>query len=346
MTEIPFLSALGDALDAAIAEQPAPMARSRRPRLSRRAWRLVPLIALLAVGAAAAQSLLGGSTQLAARSISCMSATNNDGNGAYDIATLGRTPQQACSAVEHRPAADLVACDAGRFGIVVYYASGNPGQCARLGYRPVPASYAAADTHVHQLVVALGRLYHSRDCFAPAALVSAVDRTLTRLGFTGWHAAFEPRLSSGPCGAYPATGASMSSAAAAIDANGYPAGAHDLVMIVGAPSRSLEAVTTRAQLALLSASGRRCYSVSALETLAERLLAAARLPVLFAVAAEQPHTQAGLGRQPRYDRGCAIAVTAGPSSGERSIDVLLWQRQGRTLPQSGIVPAGDYRPAG
>jgi hypothetical protein len=323
MSEIPFVNALGDALERAAS---APQ-RSRRRVW--RTWRVVPVIAIVVAGAATAATMFNGTTQLAAESISCISGTGNDGNGAYDIQTLGRTPEQACSAVVGRPAAELLACDGGHFGIVVYYSTGRPGQCASLGYRPLPANYAADDARVHQLVIALTRLYDSRDCISPTALASGTDAVLRHLGFVGWRPQLElgpPPFRSGPCGTFPATGGSTSSAAAAVDSHGYPPGGHDLVIINTGPSRSMMALSMLLNQRLVATSGARCLTLAQARSDAEALIPSRLRPASFTVTSEPSSGGFGDARQARYEAGCTIVVDAGTSADGHSIKIALQNR--------------------
>jgi hypothetical protein len=344
MSEIPFVNALGDALERAAS---APQ-RSRRHLW--RTWRVVPVIAIVVAGAATAATMFNGTTQLAAESISCMSGTGNNGNGAYDVQTLGRTPEQACSGVVGRPAAELVACDGGRYGIVVYYSTGRSGQCASLGDRRLPANYAADDTHVNQLVIALTRLYHSRDCMSPAALASGSDAVLRRLGFVGWRAQLElgpPAVRSGPCGAFPGTGSSVSSAAAAVDSHGYPPGGHDLVIIDSGTSRSMAALSIRLNDRLMAMSGASCLTLAQARADTEALLPARLRPASFTVTRSPSGVTFGDSRQARYEAGCTIFVDAGTESDGRTIQVALENRRsagaspgpGSPSPATGLLPA-------
>jgi len=338
MSQIPFVNQLGDALEMATAHAPAP--RRRLP--GRRGW-LVVALAVLVLGGIAAAETLRSSTNLAAGRISCISGTSNANAKvfSYDIEANGRTPQQACSPVMRRPAGRLVACDSARYGVVVYEASGRPGQCGRLGIRVLPATYAAADAHVHRLIFALARLYRAQNCIAPATLAREVDATLARLGFPGWRAALQlspARSSTGPCGQFPATGSSASDPAASLDNQ------HDIVMINNGAARSMDSVTGTVGYRLIVASGRRCYTLASIQRYVRRALAAAHSPIEFASTAEQAGTQAMLGRQRYYDEGCAIVVGVGTAADGRTIQVQLQDRSSSPASASGNVPPSAYQP--
>src|SRR5436305_9281131 len=98
MSEIPFVDALGDSLEAAFAAAPSPSRRLRLPRSGRGRLRLlVAVLALALAGFAGARALLS-TTELATNSIACYSGTSDDANMAA-ISADGQPPLQACGAV-------------------------------------------------------------------------------------------------------------------------------------------------------------------------------------------------------------------------------------------------------
>jgi hypothetical protein len=241
-----------------------------------------------------------------------------------------------------RPAAELVACDGGRYGIVVYYSAGRPGQCASLGYRPLPSGYAVDDARVHQLVLALTRLYDSRGCMSPAALASGSDAVLRRLGFVGWRAQLElgpAAVRSGPCGTFPGTGSSDSSAAAAVDSHGYPPGGHDLVIINRGPSRSMSSGLTRRNERLLTTSGSSCLTLMRARADTEALIPPHLRPASFSVSREPSGVSFDEGRQARYEAGCTIFIDAGTNSSGRTVEVALENRHAAAAPSGSMSPS-------
>jgi len=300
-------------------------------------------LAALALGGVALAEGLQGSTKLAARYISCISGTSvaTAKVDTYDIEANGRTPQQACSPVMPWPADKLVACDSARFGVTVFEASGRSGQCQSLGMSVLPASYAAANEHVHELILALDRLNRARGCIPPAALARQVDAVLAHLGFTGWRAqiqAGQAPFSGGPCGQFPPSGKAVSDPSGSLDSQ------HDVVMIDRGPSRSMSAVAGTIGYRLLVASGRRCYTLASIQAYARRALAAHGVPALFAVNREDIGEEYGVGRQARYDRGCAIIINVGVAPNGRTVDVLINQRSAPKLPGTeGMHAPGVYR---
>jgi hypothetical protein len=340
MSEIRYVNELGDALERAI----VPALARPRLRLPRRPWRLVAVLVVLALGGeATAAALLDDSTQLAATSISCLAGTDNSANGSYDIQTAGRTPAQACAAVLDRPADTLVTCVGARAGVVVFESDGSANQCGSLGMSGLPATYAAADAHVHELVLGLARLYGSQDCIAPPRLVREVDALLGRLHFVGWHAQVEtgPTVSAaGPCGQFPGTGSSMSDPAAAIDSHAYPLGAHDLVMIETGPARPALAALSTLIPELDSDSASRCFAVSSLQAFVTARVAARGLRVAFTTSRLPAGTTIGDARGPRYEAGCAIVGNVAAAPDGRSIAVALADRSG-PAPSTGASPATE-----
>jgi hypothetical protein len=178
VSDIPFVQALGDALDAATV---APRRRHRRVILA--------VAALLLVGSgAAAASLLTNSTELASDSVGCYDAAGN----VSVVAVEGFSPVATCARVLHtrRP---LVAC-AGE-GAVLVYPRPAPRDC-----KPLPASYRAARVRFLALQRNVRALERSAGCLPPAAMAQRVDALLARTGWAGWRAQVRYDMSKGPCG--------------------------------------------------------------------------------------------------------------------------------------------------
>ncbi len=122
-----------------------------------------------------------------------MSGTNNDADGAYNVAQSGQRPTTACAKVVGVPAAKLVACVARLQGVVVYESDGDTDQCKSLGLAPLPADYASANARVHSLQQALTSDYGRSDCMSPQQLAREANADLQRLGFVGWRAVIDTR---------------------------------------------------------------------------------------------------------------------------------------------------------
>lgn len=348
MSEIPYITHLGDELERVLATAPA---RARRRRL-RVTWRLVPVLVILAAGAAAADTLLSDSTPtvLVADGLQCMYGTDNRTTSSLsDMEQRGRTPTQACGAAMDVAPAKLIACYDDRVGVVVYEATGHPGQCVALRLSPLPPGYRSATARVYRLQRALNRIYSRQDCITPHRLAAESQSALKRAGFVGWH----PRLlltplpqSSGPCGVFPGFGNVLSDASAALD------GRRHAVSIENGPSRSMGALMIHETVTLGPASGRRCYTLAGAQGLALRSLASTHVPARFAATREPRGEQFGAGprdrRQARYDRGCSIVTGVTTAPDGRTMLIWLVDRHSPALPYPGpgMPPVGAYRPAG
>jgi hypothetical protein len=336
MSQIPFVAALGEALDSATQADRARTthraprrSRIRRPRFDRR---LLAVLAVVVVGGGAATAALlqpNPTTTLAAHGLACISGTDNSApSDAYNVPQHGQSPTVACSPVIGVPASRLIACADPKIGAVVYESNGSADQCETLHLRPLPAGYASANANVYALERKLQRAYDAHNCTPPQLLAREANRALASLGFTGWHAVVQttPPGSgqiAGACGAYPGSGVAISDPASALNADNHT------VMIVPGVSRTIDHVLTTVEQPLLRASGRRCYSLRGLEKMIAARLASAGgrgLAVRFAVSQEQRGTQAMFGRQHFYDEGCAITTSVGTAVDGRSFVAELQDR--------------------
>ena len=229
MSEIPFVNALGDAIETAIAEQ-APSSDRRRSRrwVLRGRGRLIVALAVLVLGGAAFAATQQTSRSLATAGLACYEGTGTDASAYYDVEAHGRSPQAACAEVFRAsgpralaaPGVQLIAC-ADRHGYVsVFKSNGSAGQCTALRMSPLQtASYALAEAGVQKLVRQVRPLTHARACVPAHTLEADVDRVLRQLGWRGWHTAIQQQLShEGPCARFEATGSSISDPAASLDA--------------------------------------------------------------------------------------------------------------------------------
>jgi hypothetical protein len=348
MSEIQYVNRLGDALDA-MAVAPVRRRRPRSlPQLGRRHPRILAfaVVLLLAGCSATAATLFAGNpVNLAARGISCANGTPaHETIQTFNVTESDLTPVAACARIEHIPAQRLIACASSRFGVNVYVRDGRAGECAGAGMGALPKGYVRAADRIARLVTDLNRLYASRNCFTPMALVSATQSTLRRLGFRGWRAVeFAPPHSTRfPCGQYPASGSRWSDAASAL--SGAPL-AHTLDIQTGPSRRTELRLQALYRRNLLEATGARCYSIAGIQALVHSALASifgGRPSVLYAARAEPSHTQMGVGRQPRYDAGCAtlIGVSLTPQG---SFDVLIWKRGWPAVGPGNQIPQSAYK---
>ena len=360
MSEISFIRELGDSLEQALAPKIAPAVRRRRlPRwLSRRAAVGLGILAVGGGAATAATVFDQGTTTLVARGLSCISGTNNDAHtDAYNVPQNGDSPTSACAALIGIPAGRLVACADTRAGVIVYESNNDPNQCQSLGLTPLPADYTTAIGQIHALGQALTADYNKADCIPPRQLAQEADADLQQLGFTGWHAVVDTSSAAGaeyagPCGEFPATGAYISTATAALDASN-----HTVTIDIGASRPALE-LAKRTAGALLTASGQQCYTLTTAQQLVHDTLNTAAgdtVPVKFAVAQEPPGSQTTDSRQHYYDQGCTIVAGFGTASDGQTFLVLLENKTGTPQPAEGStsqglppspegLPTNDFKP--
>lgn len=344
MSDIIFVSRLGDTFEQTLAPQITPARRRRRlPHWLSRRIAVGLSVLVVGGGAATAATLIDqGTTTLVAHGLSCMSGTNNDVDGAYNVTQNGASPTDACATLIGVPAARLVACANTKAGVVVYKSDGNPNQCQSLGLTPLPTDYTAAVGQVHALERALTTDYNKTDCMTPQQLAQDADSDLQRLGFVGWHAVIDTSSAAGaeyagPCGEFPATGASISTADAALDASN-----HTVMIEIGA-TRSVLHLAEHTDGPMLAASGQRCYTLATAQQLVHNTLNAAAghtIPVKFAVAQEPPNTQTIDARQHYYDQGCTIVAGFGTGSDGQTFLVVLENKAGSPQPAEGSSSQG------
>ncbi len=246
MSDIPFIDALGDALETAVADRlrstataDAPRARRIRPRRGRRM--LIAALAILTLGAAAAvAATLSGQTSLVAGGIACYEGTGTNASAFFNVEAAGRSPEAACRDTFARRAPSsalagrsLVACTDPHGYVAVFEASGDPAQCRHFTMSPLPRSYTQASARVETLVRDLNAVWLSRDCIPAQTLIDDTQSALDRLGFVGWHARpGAERHPGGACGMFRGTGITYSDPAASLDAKNH------VVWIDRGPSRS------------------------------------------------------------------------------------------------------------
>ncbi|MEN3361047.1 MAG: hypothetical protein V7637_5029, partial [Mycobacteriales bacterium] len=195
--QIPFVQQFGEALDEAIAA-PA-TARRRRRAWARRVGVATVAMAVAGGGVAAAAKLSRTPEQLAAGTLTCQLGTNmsvGDWAGAGD-------PIDVCAAeFRHagQPVPPLVACAWDR-GIVVIGGHAATTDCARNGYRPVPAGYAAAERRTAQLQRDIIALENTADCIPVPEFQRRLADLLDRTGWSQWRPLVRLDWRNGRCGA-------------------------------------------------------------------------------------------------------------------------------------------------
>jgi hypothetical protein len=338
VSEIPFVNQLGDAFDRAVA------AESARRSLRRPWWRRPQVLIAIAVvavacGAVAARTVLNSST-LAMHPIECLSGTTFKSQIAFPE-NNGRSPVQICANALGVPASRLIACAGGRYTYVsVFYASGA-GQCRRLGLRPLPASYPAAQAKVRELARALTALEASRYCVPPATFAARAQGTLDRLGFSGWRveagstAQEEAHvIGGGDCASLPGDPLSTRpNIMYALDPD------HRVLSFdLGPPPRLSRLVQTLA-VSIQRATAMGCSSQAGLRASVRQRLARHHLGAAFAVTAAPPSEGFGEVWYHRYQQGCPVAGLLRTAAGNLGlIDVWVLQRGAASPPGHGLPP--------
>ena len=352
MSEIPFVTALGDALEQAVSADLARPARSRRRRLwlPRGRGRLLIALAVLAIGGAAVADTLQSPTQLAAGAADCSYGTSNTSPGDEGVPLDGLSPVAACQAQYRRtgpvalarPGVKFVVCQQTGFYVDVIVADGRPNQCQRLRLSPLPPAYATGAARVAALERGLGALQHGHDCITAPVLVHEVQGLLTRLGFTGWRPTLnQPPVftSGGPCAQFPGTDTQPSDPYLALNP------ARRTVMIATGPALSTVRLRDAIEPQLIKASGRRCLSPTTARTLTRQLLAPRHWTAKFAVTAELAGQRFDAARQLRYDRGCTVVVDLQPTADRQTSNVWLNARTAPALRHGQASPNPDaYAP--
>jgi hypothetical protein len=321
MSEIPFVTALGNALDAAIS---APA--QRRFHVPRRRLTLVAVaLIVLATGGLAAAHFLAGPEKLASNSVGCYDRASLDAD--VSVPNGVASPLEACAAVyraEGQPVPPLVAC-AGKGAVAVFPGQGDA-VCRRLGLAPLPPGYALARQRVATLQTGILALEGAADCTPPPQLAQRVQALLDSSGWTGWRTRLRLDRSSGPCGSVSGLGGDgRRSIAGSLDAD------RRLVMVVGAPNRSTERLMYGPNgLAprIEDVSGTRCLSLDGMKAEAAALAAPSGRDVSFNLTTGRPaNEEFGDAREQRYQAGCTVAtdVTAAPDG--RGLVVTLLRRR-------------------
>jgi len=338
MSEIPFVNQLGDAIDRAVAAESA-----RRP-LRRPWWRRPQVLIAVAVvavgcGAVAARTVLNSST-LAMHPVECLSGTTFKSQIAFPE-NNGSSPVQICASALGVPAPRLIACAGGRYTYVsVFYASGT-GQCRRLGLRPLPASYTAAQAKVQELARALTSLQTSRYCVPPATFAATARDTLDRLGFSGWRveagstAQEEAHvIGGGDCASLPGSPLSTRpNIMYALDPD------HRVLTFDLGPPPTLSRLVQSLAASIQHATAGRCSSQAGLQAYLRRRLARHHLGAAFAITAAPPGEGYGDVWYHAYQQGCPVVGLMRTAAGNLGlIDVWMLQRGEATPPGHGLPP--------
>ena len=194
MSEIPFVNALGDAIERSAAAHIA----ARRGRLRRRIGFGAIAIAIAASGVAAASGVFSSAqpVELATSGIGCYSSADLEHSDVTVLSTSTAPPVEACRRATHATG-PLAACA----GPAVTVFPGGPGTCEKLGLEPLPPAYFAARRKVQRLAGKIQAIEATKDCWDPRALSRRVQTLLGELpAWRGWHTRVDRSMAEGPCG--------------------------------------------------------------------------------------------------------------------------------------------------
>lgn len=306
MSEIPFVTALGDAIERAAAQ--------RRGRVPRRIAFGAVAFAIAASGVAAASGIFAGAgtpQQLATSGIACYSSADLKKADVAVLSTGDRTPVDTCRKVMH-VSGPLAACA----GPAVLVFPGGPGTCEKLGLKPLPAAYFTARRRVDRLAGRINAIQAQHDCWDARALARRVQTLLDGLpAWRGWRTKINRSMDEGPCG----TVSHLQSD-----------GSWSVDGVIDAPTRTVivTLVAARSTLELLdhlgdlaAASTARCYDRVGAEALARERLAASGRTVTFRIE----HLDGGSVQafQDRIDQGCSVIPGFGAADDGYGIVVTI-----------------------
>ena len=305
---IPFVQALGDELERAIA--------ARRGRIRRRIVIGGLGFAIAATGVAAASGVLSGSPeQLASNAVGCYERADLEHSSAGIASTGNETPIETCRRVL-KTDGPLVACAAE----AVYVFPGEPGTCERLGLKPLPPEYTTARARVLVLERELEKLEATADCVPIEEFADRAQGVLDRLGWAGWRAKVRDDLGKGPCGSalgYNGDG-SRSIEGTMIADERY-------LIVMPGPRRSTLDLLDGPGVRVMDASGDRCYDVEGIKRLVRERLPAGGRTLSFHLGTLPEGTGIMGARGERLDEGCAIIVGFMPTPDDRGIVVEIWR---------------------
>jgi hypothetical protein len=328
MSQIPFVDRLGDAIDAAVADQKTrPTATSGRTRRRGRRLALLAAAAVLAAGGTvAAARILTAPEKLAATEIDCYYDPVQ--GGGIGINPRDQDPVTACA--EHlarhgddrdRPApASLIACVRPEVGKVVVIA-GTQGDCERHALDPLPTAYGPAREKVAKLERDLQAIERGADCIPPQELARQVQALLDRSGWAGWSTSLRPDRSDGPCGHVLDPSET--------DGRALVPDPHNRQLAVwGEPPAATIALLNELSPALAKESVTRCFTLDRLKAHVRQRVAPTGRQVTFKVFRTLlPGKQLTGSAGARYAAGCAILEKVGPDPNGHDLVALIHKKR-------------------
>jgi hypothetical protein len=307
MSEIPFVNALGDAIEHAVSR--------RRSRVRRRIALGAVAFAVAASGVAAAAGVFESAPpdRLATTSIGCYSKADLEHSDVAVIGVDAPDPVAACRNLLD-VAGPMVACA----GPQVMVFPGGSGTCARLGLRPLPPEYGIARTKVLRLDRRITAIELEHDCWDPDALAARVQTLLDRMpAWSGYRARVDRSLQEGPCGSvtHP-DGMGGRSIDGMIDT-----GKREVLVSVNASRSTLDLLDGPETMRVVQASTARCYDDAGAEALARARLESPQHPVT--VRFEHFKGESVEPLQSRLDEGCSVIAGFGTAGDADGIAVVI-----------------------
>lgn len=324
MSEIPYVTQLGDALDEAIAR------RARAPRLRRLGRRryLAVVLAALTIGGsgAAVAGLFTDPVEIGFGAVACFDQPSTDGDVAI-VSDPTRSPVDVCATAlqsDGLEARDLIACQWEGHGIVAMPHEGRA-NCAALDLSAVPPAYGRARLRAAELQALAVNFEREAGCLPPPEFAKRLTARLQAGGWASWRAVVGGGR--GPCGrvSVPNGFTMLGSIGSIVDAK------RRTITIKGRAPIEVERVIYgpgSPGVSLFDSSGERCFTMAELEQHARRALATVSVPIRFRYGSMPANQGIEQPRGDRYAEGCAIYVGAYPDfpGGETEIIVELWQR--------------------
>jgi hypothetical protein len=310
MSEIPFVNALGDAIERSAAERIA----TRRRRIRRRLTLGVLGFAVVASGAAAATGVFSASPdELATSGIGCYAKADLEHSDVTVLTVDAPDPVEACRR-KAGMSGPLVACA----GAAVAVFPGGPGTCEKLGLPPLGAEYHAARAKVLRLQRKIAALEAPNDCWRPKELAARVQALLERMpAWRGYRTRVADPMGDGPCGMVTH---SDGMGGRSIDATVNPDELE--VIVISGPARSTDDLLNSPRLVgLAQESAERCLDDAGAEALAREAIEAPDHPVT--VAFEHFDGKSVEPLQSRLDEGCSVIAGIGTTDDGFGIKVTI-----------------------
>jgi hypothetical protein len=307
MSEIPFVNALGDAIEHAVSR--------RRSRVRRRIALGAVVFAVAASGVAAAAGVFESAPpdRLATTSIGCYDKADLEHANVAVIGVDAPDPVAACRSML-KTSGPMVACA----GPQVMVFPGGAGTCATLGLRALPPEYGAARAKVLRLQRRVTAIEVTRDCWGPDALATRVQKLLGEMpAWRGYRARVDRSMVEGPCGSvtHP-DGMGGRSIDGMIDTT-----KHEVLVTVNAARSTLDLLDGPETMRLVQASTARCYDDAGAAALARERLESPRHPVT--VRFEHFKGESVEPLQSRIDEGCSVIAGFGTAGDAYGIQVTI-----------------------